>query len=134
MQVAEEENHRYGWVMERKVRLNSLQVKLQQKMVAGLKKELREVESEMEVSYCELEQGPFLGKDDEAEKQRPIENLINSLKNTDKLMEEMTVRSNETKRSYVFETDDLFVIIVFVADDGKSFETILKLDEGKYGE
>ena len=54
--------------MKREVRWNSLQVKLQQNMVVGLKKELREVESEMEVSYCEPEQGPFLGEEDEAEK------------------------------------------------------------------
>ena len=37
-------------------------------MCVELKKELREVESEMEVSYCEPEQGPLLGEDDEAEK------------------------------------------------------------------
>ena len=47
--------------MKREVRWNSLQVKLQQKMFVELKKELKEVESKMEVSYCELEQGPLLG-------------------------------------------------------------------------
>ena len=59
---------------------------------------------------------------------------MNSVKNTDQIMEEMIVKPNETKRSYVFETDDLFVITGFVADDGKSFETILKFDEVKYDE
>ena len=44
------------------------------------------------------------------------------------------MRLNETKRSYVFEIDDLFVIAGFVANDGKSFETILKIDEVKYYE
>ena len=44
------------------------------------------------------------------------------------------MRSNETKRSYVFETDDLFMIASFVANDGQSFETILKFDEVKYDE
>ena len=78
-----------------------MQVNLRKKIYARLKEELREVESEMEVSYCEPEQGPLLGEDDEAEKERPIESLINSIKSTDKLME-MTVRPNETKRSYVF--------------------------------
>ena len=39
----------------------------------------------MEVSYCEPEQVPLLGEDDEVEKERPIESLINSVKNTDKL-------------------------------------------------
>ena len=73
MQAVEEENQRYGWVMKREVRWNSLQVKLQQNMFVELKKELKEVEYEMEVSYCELEQGPLLGEDDEAKKQRPIE-------------------------------------------------------------
>ena len=32
MQATEEENQRYGWVMKREVRWNSLQVKLQHKM------------------------------------------------------------------------------------------------------
>ena len=41
--------------MKNKVRWHSLQVKLQQNMFVGLKKELREVESDMEVSYCEPE-------------------------------------------------------------------------------
>ena len=75
--TAEEENQRYGWVMKREVRWHSLQGKLRQKMFAELKKELRRVESEMEVSYCEPEQGPLLGEDDEAEKERPIESLMN---------------------------------------------------------
>ena len=86
-------------------------------MFVGLKKELREVEYEMEVSYCEPEHGPLLREDDEAEKERPIESLMDSVKSTNLLMEEMTVRLNETKRSYVFETDDLFMIACFVADD-----------------
>ena len=66
MQATEEENQRYGWIMKKKVRWNSLQVKLQQKMFADLKKEIIEAEYEMEVSYCEPEQGPLLGEDDEA--------------------------------------------------------------------
>ena len=103
-------------------------------MFVGLNKELKEVESEMEVSYCEPKHGPFLGEDDEAEKERPIESLMNSIKSTDQLMEEMTVRMNETKKSYVFGTDDLFVMTCFVADDGQSFETVLKFDEVKYDE
>ena len=49
-------------------------------------------------------------------------------------MEQMTVRSYETKRSYVFQTDDLFVIAGFVADDRHSFENVLKFDEVKYDE
>ena len=32
------------------------------------------------------------------------------------------------------QTDELFVIAGFVADDGKSFETVLKFDEGMYDE
>ena len=59
---------------------------------------------------------------------------MNFVKSTDQLMEEMTMRSNETKRSYVFETDDLFVIAGFVANNGQSFETVLKFDEVKYDE
>ena len=85
--------------MKREVRWNSLQVKLQQKMFAGLKKKFIEVEYEIEVSYCEPEKGPLLGEYDEAEKERPIESLIKYVNNTDKIMEEMTVRPNETKRS-----------------------------------
>ena len=54
---------------------------------------------------------------------------MNFVKNTYLLMEEMTVRSNETKRYYVFETDDLFVITGFVVDDRQYSETVLKFDE-----
>ena len=58
--TAEEKKERHGWVIKREVTWHSLQVKLQQKKFARLKKELREVESEMEVSYCKPEQGPLL--------------------------------------------------------------------------
>ena len=89
----------------------------------------------MEVSYCKPEHGPFLGEDDEAEKERLIGSLMNSVKSTYKiLMEEMAVRTYETKRSYVFQTNDSFVITGFVADDRKSFEIFLKFDEFKYDE
>ena len=71
----------------------------------------------------------MLGEDDEAEKERPIESLINFVKSTNKLMKEMTMRPNETKRSYVFEIDDLFVFAGFVANDGHAFETVLKFDK-----
>ena len=98
-------------------------------MYARLKEELREADSEMEVSYCEPEQGPLLGDDDEAEEERLIESLMDSVKSTTQLMDEMIVRSNETKRSYVFETDDLFVITGFVADYRQSFETVMKFHE-----
>ena len=98
-------------------------------MFVGLKKELREADSEIEISYCEPEQGPLLGEDDEAKTERPIESLMNYVNNTDLLMEEMTVSSNETKRYYVFEIDDLFVTTGFVADDRQSFETVLKFDK-----
>ena len=83
----------------------------------------------MEISYFEPEHGPLLGGDDEVEKERLIESLMDSVKSIDQLIEEMTVRSNETKRSYIFETDDFFVIIGFVADDGQYFETVFKYDE-----
>ena len=69
-------------------------------MFVELKKELRKVESKMEVSYCEPEHGPLLGEDYEAEKERPIESLINYVKSIDKLLEEMVVRPNETKRYF----------------------------------
>ena len=88
----------------------------------------------MDISYCEPEQGPLLGEDGEEEKERPIESLMNSIKSTDQLMEEMTMRPNETKRSYVFQTGDLLVIVGFVADDRQSYETVLKFDEVKYDE
>ena len=88
----------------------------------------------MEISYCEPERGPLLGEDDEAEKERPIESLMNPVKITNVLMEDVVVKLNETKISYVFETNDLFVIAGFIANDGKSFETVLKFDEVKYDE
>ena len=64
LQSPEEENQRYGWVMKRKVRWHSLQVKLQQKVFVGLQKEIKRAEFEMEVYYCEPKQGPLLEEDD----------------------------------------------------------------------
>ena len=46
---------------KRKVRWQSLEVNLRKKIYTRLKEELREAESEMEVSYCEPKQGPLLG-------------------------------------------------------------------------
>ena len=51
----------------------------------------------MEVSECEPEQGHLLGEDDEAEKERLVEGLMNYVNSTYKLMEEMNVRPYETK-------------------------------------
>ena len=85
----------------------------------------------MDVLVCEPKHDPLLGEDvsEDAEKERLIESIMNSVKSTYQLMEEMTTRPNETKRSYAFGTDDLFVITGFVAHDRNSFETIWKFDE-----
>ena len=64
--LLQKENQRYGWIMKRKVRWHSLQVKLQQMIFSRLKEQLMIAESEMEISYCEPEHGPLLGEDDEA--------------------------------------------------------------------
>ena len=78
IQVVVEETQSYGWVMrKRNVRWNSLQVKLRKKIYARLKEELREDESEIEVSYCEPEQGPFLKEDDEIDEEI-IDDFLNS--------------------------------------------------------
>ena len=61
-------------------------------MYSRLKEELMEAEFEMEVSYCEPKQGPLLGEDDEAEKERLIESIMDFVKSTDQLMEDMTVK------------------------------------------
>ena len=101
-----------------------------------LKEELKIVEFEMDVLVYEPEHGPLLGEDvsEDAENERLVKSLMDFVKSTDQLMEEMTVRPNHTKRSYSFYTNDLFVITSFVADDRKSFETVLKFDEVKYNE
>ena len=101
-----------------------------------LKEELGIVEFDMDVLVCEPEHGPLLGKDvsEDAEKERLVESLMDFFKSTDQLMEEMDVSPNETKGSYVFEIDDLFVIATLVVDSGQSVETVLKLDEVKNDE
>ena len=71
---------------------------------------------------------------EDAEEESVVESLMDSIKSTYQLMEEMTVRKNEINRSYVFETGDLFVISGFVVDDGQSFETVLKFEEVIYDE
>ena len=110
-------------------------MKLQERMFARLKKEIGRVKFEIDVLVCEPEHGPLLGEYvSEDDEERLTKSLMDSVKSTYQLMEEMTMRPNETKRSYVFETDDLFVITGFVADDRKSFETVFKFDEVKYDE
>ena len=68
-----------------------------------LKEELKIAESEIDVLTCEPEHGPFPGgvvsKDDE---EILAASLMDSIESIDQLMEEITVRKNETKRSYVF--------------------------------
>ena len=54
--------------------------------------------------------------------------------NTDQLMEAMSVKTNETKRSYFFQTNYLFFITSFVIDDGQSFGTVFKFEEVIYDE
>ena len=103
MQYAEEENQRYGWVMKKKVRWNSLHVKLQQRIPIILKEEIGIDESEIDVLICEPEQGPFLRGDVSNDvEERLTESLIHFVEITYQLMEEMNVRPNETKRSYHF--------------------------------
>ena len=48
---------------KKKVRWNSLHVKLQQRMSIILKEELMIVESEIDVLICEPKHGPLLGGD-----------------------------------------------------------------------
>ena len=125
--LLQKENHKYGWILRNtKMRWNSLQVKLRKNMSARLKEEIGIVEFEMDVLGCEPKHGPLFREDvtKDAEKERLTESLMDSVKSTDQLMEEMNVRPIETKRSYIFETDDFFVITSFVADDKQYFETI----------
>ena len=100
-----------------------------------MKEEPRKTKFEIDVLICEPKQGPLVGGDvSEDDEERLTEILMDSVESTDQIMEEINVRQNETKRSYVFSTNDLFVITGFVADDRQSFETILKLHEVKYDE
>ena len=77
---------------------------LNKNMSARLKEELGIVEFEIDFLVCEPEHGPLLGEyvSEDAEKERLTEILIDSIKSTYQLMEEMTVRQNQTKRSYFF--------------------------------
>ena len=100
-------------------------------MSSRLKEELKIVEFEMDVLVCEPVHGPLFREDvsDDVEKEILVESLMDFIKSTYQIMEEMTARTNETNRSYVFETDDLFVIIGFVGDDRKYFEIVLYDEE-----
>ena len=60
------------------MRLHSLEVKLRKNIYARLKGEIKEAESEIEVSYCELEHGPLVGEDDEIDEEI-IGDFLNSL-------------------------------------------------------
>ena len=59
-------------------------MKLQQRMFARLKEELRIVEFEMDVLVCEPEHGPFLGEDvsEDTKKERLVESIMDHVKST----------------------------------------------------
>ena len=102
--LLQKEHQRYGWIMKNKnLRWKLLQVKLQQMMSIILKEDLRIAKSNIDVLICEPEHGPLLGEYvSEDDEERLIESLMDSVEITNQLMEEMVVRPNETKRSYIF--------------------------------
>ena len=89
------------------MRWHSLQVKLRQKIYSRLKEELRGVESEIEVSYCELEHGTLLGEDDETDEEI-IYYFLNSLISSETHEDEMDETPDE--QYYVFEYNALCMI------------------------
>jgi hypothetical protein len=66
--------------------------------------------TEEEVHFCELEQGSFLGEDDDGDvDERPVESLMNCQESSKQHVEMMSEASNETMGSYIFKTNDLCV-------------------------
>ena len=83
-------------------------MKLRKNIYVRLKEELREVESGIEVSYCEPEQGPLLGEDDEIDKEI-MDDFLNSLISSEPHEDNMDETPYE--KYYVFESNALCMIV-----------------------
>ena len=105
-----EESQRLGWLLKKKlVNWPKLQRRLQQRQVKSLVEELREVELEMEVSICEVEQGEVLGEDEDLK----------------------TKTSSETKRSHDCKSNNLCMFAGETCKEGQFSNIFIKEEEDR---
>jgi hypothetical protein len=129
-----EKDQRYSWILrKKKVKWHMLQMKLKHRLCARLRKELREVEYGVKVHYCEPEQGSFLGADEDKDvDERSDESLMNYWTSSDQHEGLMVEASNGAREPYILKYDNLYMVAGF-ADDGQSFEVVIKMEEGEGG-
>jgi len=81
-----------------------------------------DVEEDVELSICEPECGPLLFESDEE-----LEEL-NHMNDSEELEDLITEASNETRRSCIFKTNDLFTI-AGLEEDRQSFKVVKNIKE-----
>ena len=102
-----EEDHRQGWILKRKpMKWPKLQRSLQQEQIKWLMQNLREAETEMEVSIFRPEQGEMLGEEDN---ERSVEDLVDYWHSSEQFEDMMTREANEAMKPC-----DLLILIVCV--------------------
>jgi hypothetical protein len=92
-----------------------LQVKLKQRLLAWWRKEeLREVEYEERVQYCELKQGLIL-REEEYAYERLDESLMDYWESSNQ-HKKMMKKSVEARERYFFKTNNLCMVVGFAGD------------------
>jgi hypothetical protein len=101
------EDQRYGWILPKKVKWHTLQVKLKNKFNTKIRRALRTIEYEDKGCICEPEQGQILGED-----------------------EGESEGIDEIQESHIFKSDKLFMNAGFagVKNEGQLSKTVMKIE------
>jgi hypothetical protein len=101
------EDQRYGWILPKKVKWHTLQVKLKNRFNTKMRRALRTIEYEDKGCICEPEQGQILGED-----------------------EDESEGIDEIQESHIFKSDKLFMNAGFagVKNEGQLSKTVMKIE------
>jgi hypothetical protein len=101
------EDQRYGWILPKKVKWHTLQVKLKDRFNTKMRGALRTIEYEDKGCICEPEQGQILGED-----------------------EGESEGIDEIQESHIFKSDKLFMNAGFagVKNEGQLSKTVMKIE------
>ena len=107
--------------MRKKVKWHRLQEKRENRLNAQLKEGLtRAAEYKEEFLVCEPEHGSLLSKSDEDTEKRSTKYLLNHMEGSKQQEDLMVEASSETKRYYVFKSDNLCVNAGYIGlNDGE---------------
>jgi hypothetical protein len=100
------EDQRYGWILQKKVKWHTLQVKLKDRFNTKMRRALRTIEYEDKGCICEPEQGPIFGDEGESE------------------------GIDEIQESHIFKSDKLFMNAGFagVKNEEQLSKTVMKIE------